>query len=115
MGGSTLLSDQNKVYITALDSEGDILSSEYQTQLVESLEADFSSPTEVIEFYSSTKVYICFEVTGSYSNSTSNIVSTLIKDAYFIYLGISSIKHRPVKVTCVKKIRVVHEKTRLLT
>jgi len=32
-----------------------------------------------------------------------------------VYLGISSIKHRPVKVTCVKKIRVVHEKTRLLT
>ena len=83
MGGSTLLSDQNKVYITALDSEGDILSNEYQTQLVESLEADFSSPTEVIEFYPSTKVYLSFEVTGSYSNSTANIVSTLIKDAYF--------------------------------
>ena len=31
---------------------------------------------------SSTKVYLSFEVTGSYSNST-NIVSTLIKDAYF--------------------------------
>ena len=33
----------------------------------------------------------------------------------FIHLGISSIKHRAVKVPCVKKIRVVHEKTRLLT
>jgi len=31
----------------------------------------------------------------------------------YVYLGISSIKHRPVKVTCVKKIRVVHEKNPL--
>jgi len=33
----------------------------------------------------------------------------------FKHLGISSVKYRPVKVPCVKKIRVVHEKTRLLT
>ena len=32
-----------------------------------------------------------------------------------VHLGISSVKYRPVKVPCVKKIRVVHEKTRLLT
>ncbi len=31
----------------------------------------------------------------------------------FKYLGISSIKHRPVKVLCDKKIRVVHEKNPL--
>ena len=83
MGGSTLLSDQNKVFITALDSEGETLSDEYKTLLVETLEENYSSPTEVIEFYSPTKVYLSFQVTGSYSNSTSNVVSSLIKDAYF--------------------------------
>ena len=31
----------------------------------------------------------------------------------FLYLGISSIKHRPAKATCDKKIRVVHEKNPL--
>ena len=30
-----------------------------------------------------------------------------------LYLGISSIKHRPAKATCDKKIRVVHEKNPL--
>jgi len=37
------------------------------------------------------------------------------KGYYIKHLGISSVKYRPVKVPCVKKIRVVHEKTRLLT
>jgi len=32
---------------------------------------------------------------------------------FFMYLGISSIKHRPAKATCDKKIRVVHEKNPL--
>lgn len=83
MGGSTLLSDQNKVYITAIDSEGNTLSTEYQTILVEDLEANYSSPTEVIEFYPPTKIYISFEVTGSYANSSENTVSSLIKEAYY--------------------------------
>jgi len=34
---------------------------------------------------------------------------------FFMYLGISSIKHRPAKATCEKKSVLYMKKTRLLT
>ena len=48
-----------------------------------------------------------------YGNIERNNYENSINSIYFVYLGISSIKHRPAKATCDKKIRVVHEKNPL--
>jgi hypothetical protein len=80
LGGSNLISEQNAVFITAINAAGVAISSAQQTELTNTLTENYSSPTEVINFVTPVKVYLVFEVTATITNSTTSIMKQSIKD-----------------------------------
>jgi intracellular septation protein A len=83
LGGSNLISEQNTVFITAINASGAAISSAQQTELTSMLTENYSSPTEVINFVTPVKVYLVFEVTATITNSTTSIMKQSIKDIIY--------------------------------
>ena len=82
LGGSTNVSDQNLVYVTAVSNTGEDLTATQKT----SLETDYILPkkclTEIVSFETLQKVYARFDVTAKISaNKTFSVVDLDIKDA----------------------------------
>jgi len=89
VGGSTLISDQNKVFVTAIGSDGNEITSDQKILLTETLQNDYSSPTELIEYVSPRKLYVVFNVDATINTSTPSIVENQIKE--IIYNNYSTI------------------------
>lgn len=87
IGESTLLSDQNKVYVSAINSDGDAITSAQQIALQTDIEDNYSSPTEIIEFIPAKKIYLFCEVTG-YTNISADTTTGLIKTELFNEYGV---------------------------
>ena len=84
IGGSTLISEQNKIFIVAIDSLGNPFSSTQKTILINNLQENFASPTEVIDFGSdSQKIYAVFDVTATIKSSTTAVVEETIKQTLY--------------------------------
>lgn len=83
IGGSTLMSEQNKVFATALTNTGDNLTPAQKTYLENEIYYTYKSPTEILQFTNTQKVYIMFNVNAKISNSTTSIVSSQIKDLIY--------------------------------
>ncbi|HPJ86797.1 MAG TPA: hypothetical protein PLU55_01650 [Candidatus Pacearchaeota archaeon] len=83
IGGSTLMSEQNKVFATALTNTGDNLTPAQKTYLENQIYYTYKSPTEILQFTNTQKIYIMFNVNAKISNSTTSIVSSQIKDLIY--------------------------------
>jgi hypothetical protein len=83
VGGSTLISEQNKVFITAINSSGTSITTAQQTTLIATLKEDYASPTEIMEFVAPTKIYLAFEVTAKIRNMSTSAMRQIIKDTLY--------------------------------
>lgn len=83
IGGSTLLSEQNKVFATAITSTGDNLTMSQKTYLEQEIYNNYKSPTEILQFTETQKVYIKFDTTGKIKNNTTSIVQEQLKQLLY--------------------------------
>jgi hypothetical protein len=81
VGGSTLASELNTVYISAISNSGDDLTLSQQTDVELNYLREAKSPTETVTWQALEKVYAFFDVNAKISNLTSDVVTTQIKDA----------------------------------
>jgi hypothetical protein len=81
VGGSTLASELNTVYITGVSNSGDDLTLAQQTDIELNYLREKKSPTETITWQALEKVYAFFDVNAKINNLTSDVVTTQIKDA----------------------------------
>ena len=103
------------VFKVALGDAGDQLSEKFRTKTSEGVIgwcARTKTPVIIDDVYKDERFNANFDrITGFRTKQV--ICAPLLFKGKLIYLGISSIKRRPVKVACGKKIRVVHEKNPL--
>jgi len=82
-GGSTLASDQNQVYITALNSDGYTLTADQKLELTTDLTDNYKSPTEQITYVDIEKVYASFTCNVTISGCTTATIQANIKVALY--------------------------------
>jgi len=81
IGGSSLASELNTVYLVAISSTGDDLTLAQQTDAELNYLREAKSPTETITWQALEKVYAFFDINAKINNLTTDVVSTQIKDA----------------------------------
>lgn len=80
-GGSTLISAQNTVYVTAVTTDGNNVTDSQKTDIELNYLDEEKSPTESITWQDLEKIYAFFDVTAKINTSTSDVIDTQIKDA----------------------------------
>lgn len=81
LGGSSLISEQNTVYIAGISTSGDELTLTQQTDIELDYLRERKSPTEIIAWQDLEKIYAFFIVDAKINNLTSDIVTLKIKNA----------------------------------
>lgn len=80
LGGSTLMIEQNTVFITAISSDGSELTTAQKADIEANTLRDKKSPTEIISWQPLEKVYLKFDITGEIENKTISVMTQNIKD-----------------------------------
>lgn len=86
VGGSSASAEQNQVFITAISSNGENLTTAQQTELTTSYINQKKSLTEAVSFQDFKKIYLKFVIVAKIQNNSTTIVDEIIKqtleDAY---------------------------------
>ena len=90
LGGSTTVSEQNIVYITAVSNTGIDLTTSQKSDLLVNYLIPKKSLTEVVSFQPLEKVYIRFDITAKLNNTpfsimNENIINTLTENYGILY------------------------------
>jgi len=91
VGGSTVISEQNTVYVTAVSSTGDDLTTAQQTEIEIDYLKEKKSPTETVTWNPLEKIYTAFDVSAKISNLTTAEMITNIKDAISDAYGVLNV------------------------
>lgn len=88
LGGSTVIAEQQNIYITAISSDGSDLTLPQKADLENSYLRNAKSPTERISWQTLQKIYIKAEVIAKIQNETISVVDQLVKDTMENNFGI---------------------------
>jgi hypothetical protein len=81
IGGSSLLPEQNTVFVTAVTTTGDDLTDAQRDDIETNYLKERKSPTETITWKNLEKIYTYFNIIGKITNQTSAVVHGAIVDA----------------------------------
>jgi hypothetical protein len=110
IGGSLLLSDQNKIYITAITSTGDELTFAQKSLTTEELTNNYKSDSEVIDFQSLIKIYPKFDITGKIQNKAITTQAQLIKDTLYVNASTCTERYEPTNKPIIVDLQEVEGK-----
>jgi hypothetical protein len=83
IGGSTLLSEQNKVFLSIISSDGNVLTTDEKTILTTDLYLNYASRTEIITFQDFVKVYPVFTIAADVTGVDTAVMSQTIKETLY--------------------------------
>ena len=88
VGGSSASAEQNQVFITAISSEGENLTTAQQEDLIDNYINEKKCLTEAVSFQDFEKIYTKFEIVGKIQNKTITVMDQLIKQTLYDNYGV---------------------------
>jgi hypothetical protein len=90
LGGSTVVNDQNIVYVSIVSNTGEELTAAQEATLLEDVITPKKCLTEVVSFQTLQKIYVRFDITAKIQNKTISIMDQNIKTALSDNYGVLS-------------------------